>query len=256
MSTYTLSRCQHSTTSKREEAKECDWRECIVERLLDHYRITIPAAFAVFLSVIGWATSWTTALVTAGILFVIFCMIVDSIGNGTGQFWAVVCRIVGSHAKLAFQAAGGILLYIGALLGATMLLKPEEESVTSGGPQSEELAGFLNTILFFPRMLLRAIVGVGRFFLFLGALAMIWLTEFLINHWTLLFATLTVLYLYWGVCKIHQIVCEEYTDPGERAKYGPLAVITWVPIAAYVIQVLIRLAVAGSTAHIAYAQLW
>lgn len=216
----------------------------------------LVAAPAALLAIIWNATGWTGILFTVGILFVIWCMIVDSFGHGKGEFWAVVCRIIGSHAKLAFKVAWGILLYFGALLGCTMLLKPEEESVSNGGPQSEELAGFLNTLLYFPRMILRAIVGVGRFFLFIGALLMIWLTEFLLNHMTLFFATLAVLYVYWGVCKIHRIVREEYADPGERAKYGLLAVLIWAPLAACVLQVLIGLAIAGSTSHIAYANLW
>ena len=214
--------------------------------------VLVPGA--IIWNAAGWAgLGWAAA-----ILFVIWCMIVDSqSGVGGRSFGTVVLRIIGSHAKLAFKVAWGIVLYFGALLGCTMLLKPEEESVSSGGPQSEELAGFLNTILYFPRMLLRAIVAVGRVLLFIGALLMIWLTEFLINHWTLLFITLAVLYVYWGVCKILQIVREVYSDHDDRVNALIGAVVVWAPIAACVLYVLIGMAVRGYAAPgIAYAKLW
>src|SRR5208282_4971551 len=176
------------------------WKE--QQRFERGLKIACFAAPVALFGTIWFAASGLAALVNAGILFTIFCMCVDSAHNGagSGEFWVIVCRVIGSHAKLAFKVAWDIFLYLGALLGGTMLLKPEEESVSSGGPQSGELAGFLNTILFFPRMVLRAIIGIGRFFLFIGVLLMIWLTQFLLNHMTLFFATLAVLYVYWSIC--------------------------------------------------------
>jgi len=217
----------------------------------------VPAA------IIWNAAGWTGLLVAAAVLFVIFCMWADSgceggsVFAGGGSFAGVVCRIIGSHAKLAFKVAGCVFFYFGALLGATTLLKPQAKSVSSGGPESEELAGFMNTILFFPRMLLEGIVALGKFFMFIGLLLMIWLTEFLLNHLTLFFATLAVLYVYWGICKVHQIVREEYRDPSDREIRRPMAIVAWAPIAACVLYYLVGMAVMGYTSPgIEYAKLW
>jgi len=209
---------------------------------------------AIIWNAAGWAgLGWAAA-----VLFVIWCMILDSNSGGdTRSFSTVVLRIIGSHAKLAFKVAGCVFIYFGAMFGATTLLKPQAKSVSSGGPQSEELAGFMNTILFFPRMILEGIVALGRFFLFIGLLLMIWLTEFLLNHLTLFFATLAVLYVYWGICKVHQIVREESCTDSWEKTHMPLAFVAWAPIAACVLDVLIGLAMRGYTFQgPAYAKLW
>ena len=149
-----------------------------------------------------------------------------------------------------------MFLYFGVLLGGTQLLKPQAKSNSSGGPQSEELAGFFNTILFFPRMLLDGLVGLGRVIMFVVMLLMVWLTEFLINHWTAFFYTLAVLYLYWSVCKIRQIVWEEYSECDDRAAAVIGTSFAWMPFAACVLYGLVVLAAAGHGAHIEYAKLW
>lgn len=205
----------------------------------------------------------TTLLIILAIAVLILCMIVDSCGSGNGEFWVVVCRIIGSNAKLAFKMAGCLILYFGALLGGTAILKPKgymtKSASSGGGPETEELAGFINSVTFFPRLIVDGLIALGRVGLFIGLVCMLWVTQFLLNHLTIFFGTLAVAYVFWGERKVRKIVWEEYTCADEEKRTGRFiaALVVWSPIATSVVYVLIMAAVRGyTTPGIEYTKLW
>ena len=158
---------------------------------------------------------WTLySVLLASIIFGIYCFVTDNvIGGGSNRFSYIFCRLVARHVKLAFWlVVGEIVLWVTAMSFLSRL--GNKSKPKGGGPQSEKLAGFLNTVTFPVQCLVYGVLNI------LGIIALgilcgqEWISDNYNQHPVAYIVAAAILYLLWLGYTIRDLVKSEITSRG------------------------------------------
>ena len=156
--------------------------------------------------------------------------------RGMNKPYVVIGRVVARHIKLAIKLGIGIILFVGgvsAILGMNSVKIPK----TGGGPESEQLSGFINQVTAPLQWLWTGFIGFLGVFSLAAVFGIDWAADSVNAHprqWAL---AAVITYLAWLVVTVIHIVDEEMTGTPSspstketKAMWSLLTLITWAAI--------------------------